>query len=360
MADVITFPQDAATHPMSNVEWWYGYALLSGNRGNRYAAMFSFFRVGELAVPKGHYVIHSLHRLGDARISSHSEIDRMLGIQMTGVYLPAYLLKNPRDTHTWSLYRRMLSGAELPSPHRYLPSSEVLARPTRLKYGLHRLTFADDVSSFFRVSLTTSTSTLSLDFSPLKPISLIDEKGDLNGLRYYSVTRNRVIGELQTAEGKEQLWGEGWFDHQWGRNYGLLLGNGWDWFGLQMKDGNDLIVSRLRKAKPESKPYIVAKHIRSDGSVAQSERVGWLETGTWTSESSGATYPAQWQLSLPDFALELVVIPLLANQEMPIIGPLRNIWEGVCTVIGEAVAPDGRRMHVEGNGFVELVGYAKP
>ncbi|MFC5471100.1 lipocalin family protein [Cohnella suwonensis] len=359
LPEAISFPQDAASHPISNVEWWYGYALLSGSRGNRYAAMASFFRVGELAVPKGHYVIHSLRRLGDGRFECHSEIDRMLGFQMAGVYLPAYLVKNPRDTHTWSLYKRMLSGTDLPSPHRYLSSAEVRIRPTRLSYGSHRLTFRDDSRTDFRLSLSMPESDLSLDFTPAKPISLIDEKGDLNGLRYYSVTRNRVAGELRTPEGTERLWGEGWFDHQWGRNYGLLLGDGWDWFGFQLKDGNDLIVSRLRKAKPGLKPYTVAKLIRRDGSVAESERVGWLETKSWTSERSGATYPAEWRLSLPDFALKLAVFPLLADQEMPIIGPLRAIWEGVCSVVVEARTPDGRRHRVEGSGFVELVGYAQ-
>jgi predicted secreted hydrolase len=354
--DIISFPHDAAKHPISNVEWWYCFAMLSGSRGNRYAVMASFFRVGELAVPKGHYMIHSLVRLNTNQYESQSELDRMLSYQMAGVYLPAYLITKPRDRHTWNLYKQLLKGS-LPSPHHFMTSASVQSRPTRLAYGNNRMTFKDDLQSEFQLQLTFPSTRIRLNYVPLKPISLIDEEGKVNGLRYYSVTRNRVFGELYSAGNTETLRGEGWFDHQWGRNYGLLQGDGWDWFGIQLHDGNDLLINRLRRADADAVPYTVAKLIRKNGSVTTSERVTLQPTNNWGSLLTSAEYPLEWQISLPDFSMSLHITPLMNHQEMPIIGPLQAIWEGVCAVNGEVRSPVGTIIQVKGHGFVELVGY---
>jgi len=359
-------PHDAAGHPTSNVEWWYCYALLSGNRGGRYAAMASFFRVGELAAPKGHYIIHSLTRLDRDHFESRSELDRMLAYQMAGIYLPAYLLKYPSDGHTWDTYRRLLTNA-LPPPHRYMDASAVKSRPTRLSYGHNRMTFHNDDEAGFELQLASPTARLRLDFVPQKPVSVIDEAGDLNGLRYYSSTRSRVIGTLYAEGRAETLRGQGWFDHQWGRSYGLLSGDGWDWFGLQLADGRELLISRLRKwgavsddaegTTPEA--YSVAKLIQPDGSVLTSERVLLRHARRWRSAATGTEYPVEWEISLPEYAMELHVSPLMDRQEMPILGPLRAIWEGICSVTGEARSADGRKDPIAGHGFMELVGYPR-
>ena len=219
------------------------------------------------------------------------------------------------------------------------------------------MTFHDDHHTNFQLQLVSDNTHIRLDYSPLKPVSLIDEAGKVNGLRYYSVTRNRVHGELYSDDGMELLRGEGWFDHQWGRSYGLLQGEGWDWFGLQLQDGNELLINQLRSPDKTAAPYSVAKLIRWDGSVTTSEQVSLQPIRYWNSRLTSASYPIEWNISLPEFSMELHVIPLLDNQEMPIIGPLQAIWEGVCAVEGEIRSMSGGYVQVKGHGFVELVGY---
>jgi len=354
----ISLPQDASGHPLSNAEWWYVYALLTGSEGQRYAVMASFFRVGELAAPKGHYVIHSLHQLDRDRFETSSHIDRMLAYQMASVYLPVYLMKNPFDSHTWGQYKQLLT-ASLPEPHRLLPHASVQARPTRILYGDNSLTFEDDASSGLQLKLTTGNGRLRLTFEPMKPVALIDEKGKINGLRYYSSTRNFVSGELHMEGRLETVQGEGWFDHQWGRNYGLLHGDGWDWFGLQLRSGQELLISRLRSANSDSEPYSVAKLIREDGSIATTETVSLRSERAWSGEWAKAEYPVEWAIELPEFAISLSVIPLMDRQEMPIIGPLQAIWEGVVAVTGTMRTLSGNTEPIEGYGFMELVGYQR-
>lgn len=356
---LISFPQDTASHPSANLEWRYCYAFLSGSRGNRYALVASFFQVGELPAPKGHYGIHSLIRLDEGGYESRSYLDRMLAYQMTGFYLPLYLLLNPADESTWKQYKDLLQGT-LPPPHLLMDSALEQTHPTRLKYGsFSELSFPDDRNPNFHLQIADKSTRIHLNFNPAKPVSIIDEQGTLNGLRYYSATRNQVIGELYTSGRTETLSGEGWFDHQWGRSYSLLRGIGWDWFGLQMEDGRDLLINRLHSVDSAAPNPPIAKLIGKDGSViTTTEKITLKPLRYWRSLHTGMEYPVEWQIALPEFSMDLHVSPLLNNQEIPIIGPLKAIWEGACTWSGESRSPHGIRTPIRGKGFVELVGYA--
>lgn len=362
MDERIALPEDAASHPLSNVEWWYCYAFLTGGHGSRYAMMASFFRVGELPVLKGHYLIHSFIRLDERKFESRSYVDRTLALQMAGMYFPLYLAVQPADWNTWSQYKTLLKGS-IPSPHRLMAHASVRSHPTRLEYGDAELSFPDQARMDFDLRINgilDKQTRISLSFTPAKPASLIDDLGKLNGLQYYSTTRNQIVGELSAPGKTESLTGEGWFDHQWGRNYGLLLGTGWDWFGLQLADGRDLLINRLRRSDSDSPDSVMAKLIGKEGTITTTtEEVEIKPASYWKSLYTGVEYPVEWHISIADFSMELHIKPLLNHQEMPIIGPLRAIWEGACVCTGVSISPQGIRTPIEGKGFVELVGYAR-
>ncbi|MEI7024402.1 lipocalin family protein [Paenibacillus sp. y28] len=355
---LISFPQAAADRPASNLEWWYCYAFLTGSAGRRYAVMVSFFRVGELPVHKGHYLISSFTCLDERKVQARSYLDRRLIHQLKGFYFPAYFLLNPGDRSMWKQYSTLLAGS-LPSPHLRMGPSSVQAKPPRLIYGNYEWTFPHEEKPDFDLLIQERSARLHLNFTPVKPASLIDEHGTINGFRYASLTRNQVTGELQTPDGLQTVSGEGWFDRQWGRNYGLLLGTGWDWFGLQLKDGRDLLISRLHPANSELPEEPVAKLIHTNGEIVTVGRVGLQPLRYWKSLYTGMKYPVEWQVDLPDLSISLHVAPLLNQQEMPIIGPLRAIWEGACTVTGESRGPQAARVRIRGKGFMELVGYTE-
>jgi len=56
----IDLPRDANLHLLSNIEWWYCYSFLSGDKGSKFAIMASFFSFGEVPCFKGHNLIFSL------------------------------------------------------------------------------------------------------------------------------------------------------------------------------------------------------------------------------------------------------------------------------------------------------------
>ncbi|BBI36386.1 lipocalin family protein [Cohnella abietis] len=348
----VSIPKDAAVHPTSNVEWWYCYSFISGSRGSQYALMASFFRVGELPGIKGHYLIYSLIRLDNPQSVHRSFLDRPLTHLMTGMYLPLYFLLKPADRHTWGQYGKLLKG-QLPSPHAWLKNASASSHPTVLHYDHAHLTFKDDRSQEFILRIDDPEANIEIKFTPSKRTTIVDEKGTVNGLYYYSSTQNTVSGYLHHHDGSEQVSGEGWFDHQWGRYYGLLRGEGWNWFGLQFDDGRELLISQIRTAKSTSPPTAI--FILKDSALTSVNSIKLQPLRYWKSLATLVNYPVEWHISIPDYELELHVIPMFDSQEMPIIGPLQAIWEGACTFYG---IDHRNRRSIRGKGFLELAGYA--
>lgn len=358
-SSVISIPKDTGPHPSSNLEWWYGYAFLHGSGGRHYAVMASFFRVGETKCLNGHYLIHSFIRLDEQQFTPRSVIDTRLIAKMLAFYLPLSLILRPADRSSWKLLRSLLAG-RLPHPHERMKHASVRTGPTDLQYGSARLLFDPDEEGAFTLRLEDRNSAAGLRFTPSKPVTVIDETGALNGLSYYSFTRNRVAGRLQTGVHAEEVTGEGWFDHQWGQNYDLLKGLGWNWFGLQLDDGRELLISQKRMDSTEANSPAKAFLIDKNHTLRSTEHITMKPVRYWKSILTGNRYPVQWLISIPGFSMELRVQPFMNKQEMPIIGPLRAIWEGAVYLTGAERTPIGHWTHITGKGFMELVGYSGP
>jgi predicted secreted hydrolase len=351
----ISLPKDAGPHNDSNIEWWYFFAYLNGDQGGKYAVMASFFRVGELEVGKGHYIIHTVIDLKRKKRFNFSSIDSKVKLGMLTLYLPFYLLLHPTDSRMWRLYKTLLKG-DIPQPHTHLKKARLKEHPTELVYGNHWLKFKGEDESAFDVILKEKNSEVQLEFTPAKPAVLIGGDGKPDDLYYYSTTRNIVNGTIKTDGGTEYVSGKGWFDHQWGRDYSLAKGSGWNWFGLQLNDGRELLLNEMTSGKPDSS---MANIIEKDGSIRFTRGVSFQKIKSWKSLRTNARYPVEWQISIPEFGMDLHVEATFPNQEMLIIGPIQAIWEGTCKVTGKETHANGKGKSLEGKGFMELVGYAK-
>jgi predicted secreted hydrolase len=77
---------------------------------------------------------------------------------------------------------------------------------------------------------------------------------------------------------------------------------------------------------------------------------------TWKSPSSGALYPRRWNLSIPMLGVDLDIVSNMADQEMRTAGTTGiTYWEGSVSVKG---IKGGAK--IEGQGYVEMTGYAGP
>ncbi|HEU5318667.1 MAG TPA: lipocalin family protein [Chloroflexota bacterium] len=168
---------------------------------------------------------------------------------------------------------------------------------------------------------------------------------------YYSRTRMAAAGALVVDGARLEVRGEAWMDHQWG-DFLVLGGGGWDWFAVNLADGRDVTASVIRD---ESGAVVIAygtlvdaagnaQHL-APGSFAIQGR------GRWTSPRTGIAYPAGWSLRVPGVGLDLILQPLLPDQELDTRASTGVIyWEGAVAVADATGTEVGR-------GYVELTGY---
>ena len=175
---------------------------------------------------------------------------------------------------------------------------------------------------------------------------------------YYSVTRLEAAGTVSVGGRELKVRGTAWMDHEFSSaplNANLA---GWDWFSLQFSDGSDLMIYLMREKNGEWSPVSSGTYVYPDGkSIRLSSndfRVKALNG--WKSPHSGAVYPSSWSLEIPPVGLRANIRPNLADQEMQSPESTRvTYWEGSVRVEGTAgQAP------VQGEGYVELTGYAGP
>jgi predicted secreted hydrolase len=212
-----------------------------------------------------------------------------------------------------------------------------------------------------------ATALLTLELAPQKPPVLhgekgLSRKGSLPGQasHYYSYTDLKTTGWLKTenAAAPVRVKGTSWFDHEFGSNQlatGLV---GWDWFSLHLSDGKNLMLYFLRRSdgtiEPESSGTMVETAGGSRHLPLPAIKQEVLDH--WKSPHSGAVYPSRWRIRIPDEDLDLLVSPLLPDQEL--VTPASTgvtYWEGAVEGIGLS-----EERKVTCLGYVELTGYASP
>ena len=65
---------------------------------------------------------------------------------------------------------------------------------------------------------------------------------------YYSYTRMHTRGTLRIDDESWQVEGVSWMDREFSSNQLTGEQTGWDWFGLRLDDGRDLMLYELRRS----------------------------------------------------------------------------------------------------------------
>jgi len=171
---------------------------------------------------------------------------------------------------------------------------------------------------------------------------------------YYSFTRLDTRGAVTIDGHRWEVEGVSWMDREFSSNQLTEEQTGWDWFGLRLDDGRDLMLYELR-TKAGAVDYGKGTLVSPDGGIRYLTRADWKlsATASWESPESGVVYPAAWSVEVPSEKLRLTIEPDLADQEnRSRAGVGMTYWEGAVTVYGE----DGQRA---GEGYAELTGYGE-
>jgi predicted secreted hydrolase len=200
---------------------------------------------------------------------------------------------------------------------------------------------------------------LELTLSPEKPLVLqgdsgLSRKGPEagNASYYYSFTRLKASGSLVLGETVVAVQGEAWLDREWSTSALSEDQEGWDWFALQLDDGFDLMLYRMRDRDGRSDPFGEAVLVDPGGRPRRIDpgEADLQVLDSWSSPLDGTAYPGRWRIGIPSLALRLDVTPLLPDQEFR---QTFRYWEGAVRVEGTR---EGKP--VAGRGYVEMTGYA--
>jgi predicted secreted hydrolase len=170
---------------------------------------------------------------------------------------------------------------------------------------------------------------LDLRLTPKKP-AVVHPPGysgtaEVGRMYYVSYTRLALEGRI---EGRE-VRGEAWMDHQWG---GQLSGREalWDWFGIHLSDGSDLMLYRVKKppmANGADGEVVQLAGSRTDplGRIAELKDLRMTPRERWTSPS-GRSYALAWKVEAEGLELELA--PVRQDQELLTASTGVAYWEG--------------------------------
>jgi len=321
----LSFPQDEGPHE-NRLEWWYYSGHLQDEAGSEYGFHFVVFQ--------------SLNSL----ISGNSENGR------GPTYVAQFGLTNVGTGG--HIQDARFSSGEQPQSGPGLSGLRIADWSLSANPDLHTLDVGTDGVG------------LSLSMTPSKPPALHNDIGWLAGpttgwTYYYSRPRMAAEGTLELDGQRFTVSGDVWMDHQWGEFFVLGHPAGWQWFGIQLDDGTELMVTQTRNVDGDI-DALYGSFIDADGSLTSiGPNSGELELttdGSWTSPHTGAEYPSGWVIKLPEEELQIEIYPVVDDQEIISTRPDSAIyWEGKVSINGTRAGNP-----VTGDGFVELTGYVLP
>ena len=333
----LEFPRDHGSHPGYRTEWWYYTGNVQDPSFRRFGFQLTFFRT-RLAPPS----------------------------------VEESWPKNPSAWRTSQLFLAHAAVSDLGSKRFY--HDEQVTRGVVALAGVEQqnsLTnifvgkWSANIGPEHRLSAKAPSFAFDLVSKPLKPPVFHGGQGySLKGKRpesascYYSFTRLETSGTLSINGRTEPVKGTAWMDHEFSSaplEEDLV---GWDWFSIQLNDQTELMVYLLRHPDGSYSPASSGTFVKPNGEsihlTHEDFKVQILDR--WTSKRSGATYPARWRFHVLPLQLELTIDPNLPDQELMTTRSTQvTYWEGSVSVSGKS-----KGKPVEGVGYVEMTGYAKP
>jgi len=172
---------------------------------------------------------------------------------------------------------------------------------------------------------------------------------------YYSQPQLSVQGQCALGPVGQRktvaVQGRAWLDHEWSDAYLPEGAVGWDWIGMNLRDGSALMAFRMRRA--DGSTVWAGGSWRAPGRAVQAfaaSEVRFTPGRSWQSPATGARYPVQWSLQTPVGSFEVQAVfdaqELDANRSTGTV-----YWEGMSRLLNA----QGQEV---GTGYLEMTGYA--
>ncbi len=325
----ILFPEDNGPHPEFLTEWWYYTGNLDTANGRHFGFELTFFRRA-IAPPD---VISE---------------DRESDWAADQVYLAHFSFADIQSDRFY-FYERFSRGA----------AGLAGARAEPYEVWIDDWRVAQQADGTYHLIAAQGGLMIDLVLTDLKGpvlhgIDGYSKKGPEPGNASYYISQTRLASDgTILLDGQEyEVTGYSWMDHEYSTSALGANQVGWDWFAIQLNDDTELMLFQLREEDGGIAGFSSGTIIGADASVnaLANEDFEIIVTEEWTSPNSGAKYPAGWRIVIPGYEIDLEIRPYINDQELRVSF---TYWEGAVRVTGSRAG-----VAVEGNGYVELTGYA--
>jgi predicted secreted hydrolase len=320
------FPRDYFNHEEYQTEWWYYTGNLRAPDGHRFGFELTFFRQGiSREANSSPWFVHDLWM-------AHMALSDING---------------QKFHHEERLHR---SGPGI---------AGVDAQAKRVWNGNWEADFGEQKQ---KIRADAENFAFALQLEPAKPPTVQGQNGlsqKAAGMghasHYFSLTRLPTGGSIQLDGKNFQVEGTSWMDHEFFTGSMAPDEAGWDWLSIQLQDGTELMLYRLRHRDGSVDPFSSGSYVDKAGRsrfLALKDFELTPGADQWQSPITHAKYPLRWHVSIPQLALNLDVTTPLRNQELAgKFGP--SYWEGVIDVTGTRAGAT-----IGGDGYLEMTGYA--
>jgi predicted secreted hydrolase len=323
------FPADHGAHPGFRSEWWYFTGNLAAADGRHFGFQLTFFR---FALAPG-------------------ALERASAWATNQAWM-AHLTVTDSAGERFHAAERLARGA--------LGLAGAEATPFRVWLGDWEARAVEWGGDIYPLLLSARDEAIALDLTltSAKPLVLQGENGwdrkgpePGNASYYYSYTRLDARGQLNIGGATFDVNGSAWMDREWSSS---ALGPdlaGWDWCALQLSDGSEVMLYRLRRHDGTASAFSMAAVIGPDGERRSytAGEFAFESRRWWTSPKTNVKYPVAWSLHIPAEDLALEIEPRLDDQELDLTV---RYWEGAVSAKGRA-----RSGALRAEGYLELAGY---
>jgi predicted secreted hydrolase len=336
------FPRDHFNHPEFQTEWWYYTGNLRTSDGHHFGFELTFFRQGVDRESR------------PARpVSAPSLVSDVWDVRdIWMAHLALSDIDGHRFFHSERLYRSGagIAGADQAQARVWNGNWQVRWQTDAAAQQLQAM--ADHFS--FELSVKSAKPPV------INGVNGVSQKAEGLGRasHYISLTRLLTSGAVVIDGKRFAVEGTSWMDHEFFTHQLESNQTGWDWFSLQLDDGSEIMLFRLRRKDGASDPYSAGTYQDPQGRTVHLTVNDFSVTPgkTWTSPDTGAHYPIEWTVRIPSLGIEAALTTKLPQQELTgKIAASPAYWEGAIDIAGTK-----RNHHMQGVGYLEMTGYAEP
>jgi len=313
------FPEDHGAHRDFQTEWWYATGNLQDSSGNEFGYQLTIFR----------------NNIDPNFLTGNS------GLKTNQIYMGHLAISDikNKEFYSYEIFQR---------------SAASLAGSTSKETWINNWKFNWEPLKLYAKQ---GDIVLDLNLKAQKQIVLQGNQGlsqkssqPGNASYYYSIPRLESTGSIIIKGKTYRVKGESWIDREWSTSSLGADELGWDWFSLQMSDNYELMYYQIRNKSGISPMSLGALIDPNSAKISVPlEDIELKVIERWISPKTKISYPAKWHLVIKKQDLDLVISPLINNQEHQF---RYSYWEGAVKITGTHA---GKK--INGKGYVELTGY---